>query len=188
MQCLVETIEHAPVCPLCRAEIRDKPVIDDETKARMAAGLSPEIIAEREREVKEAAARRKMLAMVRVEVGNTSQLVSEAHGSARARYRWKLFVAVSFPETHRGMRAEHVFEKVSVNLNPGVTVGQIQLVRPPFELEREGTYTFDLTVTLHWRRHLGMKPAEIAHLLEVGPARVSRTSTFEFDPKLLRRC
>lgn len=84
-----------------------------------------------------------------IRIGNTHQLLQEAHNS----HEWKMFVDLVPNDRGKtpGVTAGDLIEKVVFDLHPTFTPQVVTVSKAPFELTRTGWGTFDVRVIVFWK-------------------------------------
>lgn len=106
-----------------------------------------------------------------IELGNLHEKVPVDRGNNS--HKWTVYVKLPDGRDDGSDLAELV-ESVAFDLHPTFTPAKVQVSSAPFSITRIGWGTFEVGVTLQWKKHLGRKPSHFTHHLSFkGPKTAS---------------
>jgi NAD-dependent SIR2 family protein deacetylase len=106
---------------------------------------------------------------VTLEVGNTHEAVPMDKGNA---HRWTMFVKLPEGRDDASDLAELV-DHVTYDLHPTFSPAQVRVTQAPFSVTRTGWGTFNVGVTVQWKKQVGRAPLQCTHSLSFGTAKAS---------------
>ncbi len=157
-ECIEEVIFHKQKCPMCRKDLAPnyKPQIDNKI-LKVIQKKFPILYSTNEKELKKRKTLEKDLTSISFLFGN---LHEELETEKDNKHRWTLFIKPEKSEYDLRL----FFKKVTYELHSSFGGGK-RVLKHPYSKTYIGWGTFEIPITIQWKKWLNRPDVELKHLL-----------------------
>ena len=103
---------------------------------------------------------------IKILYGNKHRLVpnpakSRSDSAETNKHEWIAFVTIN----HEGLKAEDLIESVTFELHETFRNPIRKVSKPPFQLKTKGWGTFEIPITIKWKKAVSPAPTTLSHYL-----------------------